>query len=436
MLGELQGKKLLILGGVPAMIEVIERAHELGIKVFVTDYLEDSPAKKYADQSFLVSTTDVDAVVSLCKRANVDGIFTGNVDLLLPYYAQICEKAGLPCYGSLDLFQLMTDKRRFKDTCRQYGVPTIEEYSVEQFDTIEYPVIVKPIDSSGSRGISVCGNKEELTAAIKKALEYSPSKQYIVEKYMTGDEVVLYYYCQDGEPVFACMCDRYTNSEQHGVAQLPTAYIFPSIHTNRHLAVTDRLIRNMLKKIGMQNGPLFLQAFIHDGIPYLYEPGYRTNGAREQYIVSAISGVNSVDMLIHFALTGKMADAPIVDRLAPDLNGKFACKLSPLIRQGQVAHIEGLEEVRSVASVVKLVLNNQVGSIITDKKVGTLQQIAYRAFIVEDTLSQLKNTIDFIQNTIVYRDADGESMMLQPFDTDILLKREGSTKSVRRNSNG
>ncbi len=423
MLEKLKGKRLLILGGIAAAIEICNRAHEFGIEVYVTDYLEDSPAKKYADKSFMVSTTDVDAVVELCKKERIDGVFTGNVDLLLPYYAQICAQLGLPCYGSLEHFKIMTDKKRFKDICKQYDVPVIPEYTANQIEDndIEYPVLVKPIDSSGSRGISICCNPVELQEGIEKALSFSPSKSYLIEKYMTGDEVVLYYYFQNGTPIFIGMCDRYVNADQEGVAQLPTAYIFPSKYTKSHLMNTDNKIKNMFKGIKMQNGPIFLQAFIYNGIPCLYEPGYRLNGAREQYIMSSINGINSADMLIHFALTGEMADFDIEKKSNPYLAGKYACKLSPLIRTGTIARIEGLEQLNSMKSIVKVVLNNNVGDTVTDKNIGTLRQIAYRAFIVEDSLVALKETIDKIQSIVKYYDSDGNCMMLRMFDTDTLL---------------
>src|SRR5699024_7250057 len=112
---------------------------------------------------------------------------------------------------------------------------------------------------------------------------------------------VLYYYFQDGNPVFAGMCDRYVFKQASGLAQLPTAYIFPSRFTDNHLKQTDEKIKKMFRGIGMTNGPIFLQAFIEDGIPHIYEPGYRTNGAREQYIIGSVCGISSVDMLINFS---------------------------------------------------------------------------------------------------------------------------------------
>lgn len=424
MFESLRGKRLLILGGVPASIEIIEKAHRFGVTAYVTDYLADSPAKPYADKSFMVSTTDTDAVVQLCKQEKIDGVFTGNVDLLLPYYAQICEKANLPCYGTYEHFCLMTDKKRFKDTCRKYQVPVIPEYTYNDMveDRIQYPVVVKPIDSSGSKGISICNNRSELEKGIQKALSFSPSKQYLIEKYMQGEEVVLYYYFQDGEPHFAGMCDRYVFAQGNGLAQLPTAYIFPSRYTQNHLLQTDKTVKNMFRGIHMQNGPIFLQAFIENGIPYIYEPGYRLNGARDQYIFGAANGLDSADMLIHFALTGKMSTEDIALRIDPMLNGKCACKLSPLIGKGTVAKISGLDAIAQIPQVVKTVPANPVGSTITDAKLGTLAQVAYRAFILADNYEELKHVIDQVQNAVVYEDSDGQSMMLEKFDSQKLLE--------------
>lgn len=419
MNNHLKGKKLLILGGIDAMVEVVNRAHELGIVVYVTDYLENSPAKKVADKSFMVSTLDIDAVVELCKREGIDGILTGNVDSLLIPYAKICEAANLPCYGTVETFSIMTDKKLFKAICRENGVPTIKEYnSLDEVD--EYPIVIKPVDSSGSRGISVCNNRKEALIGIEKALKVSPSRRIIIEKYMTGQEVVLYYYFQDGNPVFACMCDRYVLNQGDGVPQLPIAYIFPSRFTMNHIKNTDLLIKKMFKRIGMQNGPIFLQAFISDGCPCLYEPGYRTNGAREQYIVGNITGINSVDMLINFALTGHMMESNIEGQVDPLLHGMIACKLSPLIGRGKIKRIEGLSDVKKMKSVIATVLNNSEGDIIDEKNFGTLRQVAYRSFIIEKNKEDLKRDIDIVASKIKYYDEEGNSMMLDVFDTDIV----------------
>ena len=197
---DLEGKKLLVMGGIQLSCEIIRKAQEMGIFVAVADYnkVEDSPGKQIADQAFQVSTTDVDAMVELVRKEKFDGIITGFVDLLLPYYAEICEKTGLPAYGTKEQFNTYINKAEYKKLCRQHHVPTVEEYRIDldAFDEtttgIKYPVMVKPADSSGSRGITVCYCKDELKTALEKARAYSKVGSILVEQYLTGREVTVF----------------------------------------------------------------------------------------------------------------------------------------------------------------------------------------------------------------------------------------------------
>ena len=97
--------------------------------------------------------------------------------------------------------------------CRKYNVPVVPEYTENELDTIDYPVIVKPSDSYGSKGITICNNKDELQKGITNAKKFSPTNQVIIEEYMICDDVNLDYVMQDGEIIFTAMGDRYVNKE-------------------------------------------------------------------------------------------------------------------------------------------------------------------------------------------------------------------------------
>ena len=167
----LVGKKLLVMDRTALAACAVRRAKELGIKTIVANFypIENSPSKQIADETVDINISDIDAMVELIKERGVDGVFVGWTDSHLPFYAQICEKAGLPCCGTVEQFDILSnDKRRFKKTCLEYGVPTIPEYQLdislkrEDLDKIEYPAMVKPADSSGSRGVRRCDTEEEL----------------------------------------------------------------------------------------------------------------------------------------------------------------------------------------------------------------------------------------------------------------------------------
>jgi len=113
-MNSLRSKKLLILGGNLFSVEIIKQAQSMGIFVVVTDYYEDSPGKKIADRSFMVSTTDVSAVVNLINEEHIDGMITGFMDSMLPYYQAICNKAHLPCYATKEQIEIATHKAKFK----------------------------------------------------------------------------------------------------------------------------------------------------------------------------------------------------------------------------------------------------------------------------------------------------------------------------------
>lgn len=134
-------KKLLLLGGTSISRQIVYAAHEMGLLVYVTDYNEDSPCKKIADKSFMVSCTDIDAVVQLIREYDIDGVIMGYADILMPSYVKICEKAGLPCYANLHAVEVTSDKSKFKTCCREHGIPVVPEYS---FDDVEKGNVIYP----------------------------------------------------------------------------------------------------------------------------------------------------------------------------------------------------------------------------------------------------------------------------------------------------
>jgi hypothetical protein len=312
----------------------------------------------------------------------------------------------------------MIHKDKFKQTCRQYRVPVVEEFSINEPEKIVYPVVVKPVDSSSSKGISICFNREQLNVAIEKALSFSPSKTLLIEKYMDGIEAIAYYVIQDGQPTLVAMCDRYTSKEQEGITQLPSAYIFPSKHLDKYIAETDEKVRNMLKGMNIQNGVLFLQAFIENGSVRIYEPGFRLNGAQEHMIVSALTGIDAKELLLNYALTGKMSEECVSKLSAPNFHGKWACKLSPLVKEGVIGRIEGIEQIKMFEGVVAVYPNYENGGVV--KGLGTQRQMAANIFIVADDKDTLKQRVQNVIDTFKVFDENSNNMCLKPFDTQII----------------
>ncbi len=411
-------KKILILGANPETVSLILKAKEMGIYTIVTDYDPNAFAKKYADQAENINAVDVDALVELAKREKVDGVVVGVAEALLPAYCKVCERLGLPAYSDISAFEIMTRKDHFKNKCREYGVPTIREYSPDDLDSVEYPVIVKPVDGCSSKGITVCHSREELSRAVEHALEFSRSGKYLIEEYMTGDEVISYYVMQDGNPIFVGMCDRYTYKARKELVQLPTSYIYPSRYIDSYLKHSDQAVKNMIKGLGLDNGSIFFQCFVDkDGIVRTYEPGYRLNGAQEHLIISKVSGIDAKELYINYALYGKVADKDLAP-LSDPKPSRISCKLSPIVKLGTISRMTGLDEIKAMPDVVDIRPSYNEGDTVTGE--GTLKQIVCRFFIVSDSKEKLKESIDRIQDVFRVYDEKGENMLIGLFDTGII----------------
>lgn len=410
--------KVLIMGANPETVSLILKAKEMGLYTIVTDNNPMAYAKRFADQAENVNAVDVEGLVNLARHEKVDGVLVGVAESLLSAYCEVCKRLDFPCYSSADKFAIMVRKDYFKQKCREYNVPTIREYTKECMGNIHFPVIVKPVDGCSSKGIRVCYSEEDLQADIDYALSFSKSKQYLIEEYMTGDEVISYYIMQDGKPIFVGMCDRYTYKPKANLVQLPTCYIFPSRHIDSYIEHTDAAVKEMIKGLGLDNGSIFFQCFVDgEGIVRIYEPGYRLNGAQEHVIISKVSGIDAKELYINLALTGKESETDL-EPFANPKPDQISCKLSPLVRTGIIGHIGGLNEIQKLPGVVSINPSYVDGDEVMGE--GTLKQIICRFFIVCENKNDLAKTIDKVQELLTVTDEKGNNMVIGLFDTCLI----------------
>ena len=420
------GKKLLVLGGTKLSCEIINQAKNLGAIVYVTDYLEDSPGKKIADKSFMVSTTDIDAVVQLIKDENIDGVLTGFIDSLLPYYQKICENSGLPCYASDGQFEMATNKIRFKALCNAFGIPVVEEYNLkyplirEEIDKLNYPVLVKPADNSGARGLYVCEDADMLISRYEDARSFSKSKKIIVERYMNEKEASIFYVIQDGNVYLSGMADRHMKNKKFGHIPLPVAYTWPSHALKNYEETLHPNVVKMFKAIGLKNGLVFIQSFVVDGACIFYEMGYRLSGSLEYKIMKKLNGLDPLEMLVNFALTGSMYEASLDQKFKPNYEN-WGFNLTFLARPGKIGSMEGLETVADMADVLDVVTAYSPGDVIPENAIGTLKQVVLRVFGTSNTKNEMKTLMDRIHKAIKVYSEDGDDMLLEVLNVEELI---------------
>lgn len=419
-MNNLAGKRLLLLGGSRITCEIVKHARKMGVVTGVTDWypLEKSPAKQLADEAYFENTSDIDAMSKLIQEKHFDGVLTGFTDSTLPYYAQMCVKNNLPTYGTKEQFDIFIDKTQYKELMRKFDVPTIPEYQIDLDNIIEsaknvkYPLLVKPSDSSGARGITICHNLDELITAVLVANEASKTKKILVEQYVDGPECTIFWLFKNGKYYMTLLGNRHVKYNQDGVIPLPVGYTYPAACQPEFLKSTAPKMEEMFRSVGIKNGMMFMQCKMVEDECIVYDIGYRLTGSLEYINIKEMCGYDPLDMMIHFALTGDMGETELDKKVDAYLMGKYSFNVSILSKPGKIAEIRGLEEVRNMPEVIEVVVAHPEGDVITEKMIGLLAQITVRILGKADSIEQMKQAMYAIHDTIQVISDKGENMVL------------------------
>ena len=405
---DLTGKKLLILGDNSPSIDIVEAARKLGVYTIVTDWYDTkrSPAKLVADEYWNEEIFKPELIAQMIKEHHVDGVLTGFTDSYLLQYQKICELSGLPCYATKEVFETTMDKAKFKQLCRDYDVPVIPEYDLATFNpnTISenHKIIVKPVDNSGSRGVILCEKPEEFNHCLEFALSFSEKKQVVIEKFMEMDSISASYTIQDGIVSLSTLNDRYVHRAK-GAAAVTCTGIYPSKYYDSYIEKVDGKMKNMYQKAGLRNGVVAVQFFTNGEEYYVMEMGHRLSGGQHYTYSMQENGISALDCLIHFAVTGRMADFSIAEKD----NARFKhtyCHLFILGKQAKIAKFEGLDYLRNLPEVIHLIQMKNVGDTIGAD--GTSAQKVISLHLKLKDRNDLSRIIKDIQREFHFYDED------------------------------
>ncbi len=423
-----QAKKLLVLAGAAVHSKVVKAARELGIYTVVADYLlpENSPAKLLADEYLMYNIFDVDKLVQYIADNKVDGVIAFCIDPAQRPAQQIAEKSGLPSFGTLEQVLALTDKTVFKKKCKESDVDTILSYSEDDIDIegkIQYPVLVKPVDSRGSRGATECFSAQELRSAIPNAKAESSNGGCIIEKYMTPDvnqDLTISYLVKDGEPVLVSLGDRHSGRREDNLDRQLVCTIQPSRYIKDYLAVSDDRIKGLIRRIGIKNGPVFFQGYWDGKTVRLYDPGLRYPGNEYEQILDKATGVNLMKDIIPYCVGGEIEGFEEAKGCF-DLGGKVCLQYMVNVGPGVIGVFDGLDIIRQHPNIIDVTQKHFVGD-----KVEQTGDIRHRAaeisVLCERKYCVMKDMIDFIQSQLVILDTDGNNQIISPFDSKILDK--------------
>lgn len=415
---ELKGKKLLVIGGSNAEVDVVKIAQSLGCYVIVTDQYTKSeviPAKFVANEAWNISWTDYDALEAKCREVGVNGVIAGFSEFRVEAMIEMCRRLQLPCYINDEQLEVTRDKNRFKRMCKKYGVPIVNEYSPDDLN-IQYPVIIKPTDRGGSIGINVAYNAEEYEKFLAYAYSMSPSKSVVVEDFI-GDGVKFdcSYYITREQAILIETCDTTMLTKKKGYETMQKAWTFPSRYEKVYLEQVDSNVKAMLVDLGMECGMANISFFYRQGKFYVFETGFRLGGGHSFDYQRASGGIDYLTLMIKYALNEPLkfnAKIPTDRGYAVTYSAYFKPQDGSVVNE-----VEGEDVVKNIKELVTYVPYIYNGYVIEGEKP---RKIAMCTFYSKDLNTLLKN-VKLVNNSFCVNTTKGKYQVFEPLtDMDIL----------------
>lgn len=297
------GKKLLLLGGSHYLLPVIEAAHHFGCHVVTMDYLPDNVAHKYSDEYVNVSIIDKEAVLREAKRLRIDGVMSFACDPGVVTAAYVAEQLGLPFQCSYQSACILQDKGRFRRFLLDNGFnsPFAKRYEgqrapFEDVDLFKWPVIVKPVDSAGSKGVTKVDTPENLQLAVDEALSVSHSDSFIIEEFLTfeGFHSSADLFSIDGKLCFTSFSDQLFDNEAEN-PYTPAKIIWPSTMSSDCQEELAGEIQRLFDLLGMKTGIYNIETCVASGgKPYIMEVSPRGGGCKIAELQRLAYGVDLI----------------------------------------------------------------------------------------------------------------------------------------------
>lgn len=386
--------RILFLGASGFQIPVINQAKEMGLYVGVVDYNNKAPAILYADKYYECSIKDEEAVLDIARSFKADAICVGVCDSAMNTAAFVCEKLNL--HGtSRNVAANVTDKFRMIELFEKNGVahPDYQLIKKEELLTaelmIEYPLVTKPIDAAGSKGIHIVRDKSGIDDALMDSSKCGYSGDVIVEEMMEGPEVSVELIVQDGVPFVAQVTDKLTTGEPFFIE---VGHTQPSQLKREELEKIKKLACDAALAVGLLNSIAHAEVMLTKKGPKMVEiAGRLGGGGTAEQLIKLSGGYNLPEATINFSF-GKKYEMP------SRTESKSSAVRFIISKEGVVKSIRGVEKAREIRGVHEVNLMFQVGDVFTDAKdnSGRIGYVIASAETQEEAVSICYKALDLI----------------------------------------
>ena len=342
---------LLLLGGSLCQLHAARRAREQGRRVILADYTEHPPAAAYAHLHDRTSTFDAAGCIQLARREHVDAVLTTGTDQ--PVYTAACvsHALGLPSFLSPEQALAVTNKKVMKQTLAAHRLPTAPWRLVDAHTGADAlrgltpPLVIKPLDSQGQRGVFKCEQAEALLRRLPETLSFSRCTEALAEQFYPGDEVTVSGWVHEGRLTVLTVSDRllYPDPVHIGIC---IGHRFPSIHMDR-FAEIEALSRAVSRAFRLTEGPFYLQLLIGEAGIRVNELACRIGGAFEDVVIPYLTGFDILDAALELSF-GRRVEPALFAGFRADRPERCAAVQLLFCRPGVVASCTPVQQLEKL----------------------------------------------------------------------------------------
>lgn len=411
----MEREKLLLMGVSSDTLYVLQYAKKIGVFTIITDNrpVEVSMEKEMADEYWMIDLKDLNALEERCRVEGVKAIYAGNNEFCLDQTRELCYRLGLPFYASEEGWLCARDKKRFKQQCIECGLNVPQEYIVNDSEivgsnNINYPVVVKPVDSCAQQGFSLCWKEADVMEGINRAKSFSDKGRFLAEAYIKGDELAVHYFLVDGTPILIDVEDILMTS----VNGIPKAtYVHSrSRFYEEFIEKENEKVKKLFKKLQCRWGNIFLQVIRKNGVYYFLEMGYRIEGVGLWILYKDLYGFSNVELMVDLALGRKITNVVQGMQKVCFSSEKTGGIYLLWARPGKVVQVEGKKELELVPGFKMFWNRFKTGDYIHET--GDMYQIAFGFSIIAKNSVEMKEKIDLINRTLHIYDEKKRDMLI------------------------
>ena len=302
--------KILLLGGSSQQVIAIETAKKMGLYTILCDYLPDNPGQYAADIFYQVSTTDKESILSIAQKEKINYIIAYASDPAAPTAAYVAEKMGLPTnpYSSVEI---LCNKDKFREFLLDYGfnVPRAigfnnKEDAIAAINSFLLPIIIKPVDSSGSKGATVIKGKEDIESAIDFAFSFSRGHRIIIEEfiekkhpYLIGGDI----FVSDGKVIQWGLMNCHRDGRVNPL--VPVGKSYPPLLEKSDLQAVKDTLQRLISELGIKFGPMNVELIVDsNNRVFPIDIGPRSGGNMIPDLLGLIFDCDVVEMSIRSAM--------------------------------------------------------------------------------------------------------------------------------------